>query len=74
VGAIRADLAAVPNSTRPEIIAGGKTPADDPVAARAKLREYADAGTAWWIEFCGPYRGPADEVRRRIRQGPLGTN
>ena len=70
VRAIRADFEAVPNSTPPEIIVGGKTPGDRPVAARTKLREYADAGTAWWIEFCGPYGGPADEVRRRVRQGP----
>jgi alkanesulfonate monooxygenase SsuD/methylene tetrahydromethanopterin reductase-like flavin-dependent oxidoreductase (luciferase family) len=51
----------------------GKTPADDPVEAAAKVRPWADAGATWWIEADWDSMDP-DEVReaseRRLRAGP----
>ena len=35
------------------IVVEGETPGDDPEAAAAKIRPWAQAGVTWWIE-CGP--------------------
>jgi alkanesulfonate monooxygenase SsuD/methylene tetrahydromethanopterin reductase-like flavin-dependent oxidoreductase (luciferase family) len=53
-----------------EIIAEGVTPADDPTAAAAKVRPFAEAGATWWIE--SPWEAPnrPEDLRRRITAGP----
>ncbi|MGH3748302.1 MAG: LLM class flavin-dependent oxidoreductase, partial [Micromonosporaceae bacterium] len=55
-----------------DIIADGATPAEDPDAAAAAVRPWAQAGATWWIE--GDWSVPADRVpryaERRLRAGP----
>jgi alkanesulfonate monooxygenase SsuD/methylene tetrahydromethanopterin reductase-like flavin-dependent oxidoreductase (luciferase family) len=53
-----------------EIIVEGVTPADDPAAAAAKVRRFAEAGGTWWIE--SPWEAPnrPEDLRRRITAGP----
>ncbi len=54
-----------------DIVVQGSTPADDPVAGRATVRPYADAGASWWID--GNWDDPTvDALRHRIRAGPPG--
>jgi alkanesulfonate monooxygenase SsuD/methylene tetrahydromethanopterin reductase-like flavin-dependent oxidoreductase (luciferase family) len=53
-----------------EIIVEGVTPADDPAAAAAQVRPFAEAGGTWWIE--SPWEAPnrPADLRRRITAGP----
>jgi alkanesulfonate monooxygenase SsuD/methylene tetrahydromethanopterin reductase-like flavin-dependent oxidoreductase (luciferase family) len=53
-----------------DIVVEGTTPADDPAAAAAQVRPYAEAGGTWWIE--SPWTPPnaPDDLRRRIAAGP----
>ncbi len=53
-----------------DIVVEGVTPADDPAAAAAKVRPFAEAGGTWWIE--SPWEPPnqPDDLRRRIAAGP----
>ena len=57
-----------------DVIAEGETPADDPAAAAAAVRSWADAGCTWWLET--RWEMPHDaaermqEVRRRLAAGP----
>ena len=53
-----------------DIIQGGKTPGDDPEAARSQLAPFVEVGVTWWVEFIGPENGTLDAMRIRIRQGP----
>ena len=54
-----------------DIILEGTTPADDPEAARAKVRPLAEAGATWWIE--SPWETPSvASLRERIAAGPPG--
>jgi alkanesulfonate monooxygenase SsuD/methylene tetrahydromethanopterin reductase-like flavin-dependent oxidoreductase (luciferase family) len=52
-----------------DVIAEGTTPADDPVAAEATVRDYRDAGATWWIESDW-VSGTIDSIRQRIEAGP----
>ena len=52
-----------------DIIMEGSTPADDPAAAAATSRSWADAGATWWIESDWSSFDPAS-MRRRIEAGP----
>jgi hypothetical protein len=52
-----------------EIVVEGRTSADDPKAAAATVRPWADAGATWWIESDWSTFDPAD-ARRRIEAGP----
>lgn len=52
-----------------DIVVEGATPGDDPPAAAAVVRPYADAGATWWIEAHWS-AGARDAVLSRIRQGP----
>jgi alkanesulfonate monooxygenase SsuD/methylene tetrahydromethanopterin reductase-like flavin-dependent oxidoreductase (luciferase family) len=36
----------------------------------ALVSAYEAAGLTWWVEKVGWFRGPVDEMRERIRQGP----
>jgi alkanesulfonate monooxygenase SsuD/methylene tetrahydromethanopterin reductase-like flavin-dependent oxidoreductase (luciferase family) len=53
-----------------DIIVDGVTPADDPRAAAAIVRPFAEAGGTWWIE--SPWTPPNEvaDLRRRIAAGP----
>ncbi len=53
-----------------DIIVDGVTPADDPAAAAAHVRPFAEAGGTWWIE--SPWTPPNEvaDLRRRIAAGP----
>jgi alkanesulfonate monooxygenase SsuD/methylene tetrahydromethanopterin reductase-like flavin-dependent oxidoreductase (luciferase family) len=53
-----------------DIIVDGVTPADDPAAAAAKVRPFAEAGGTWWVE--SPWTPPNEvaDLRRRIAAGP----
>ena len=54
-----------------DIILEGTTPADDPEAARTKVRPLAEAGATWWIE--SPWETPSVvSLRERIAAGPPG--
>lgn len=55
-----------------EIVVEGSTPADDPAAAEAEARRWADAGATWRLE--SDWAAPSLEaVRRRIAAGPPAT-
>jgi alkanesulfonate monooxygenase SsuD/methylene tetrahydromethanopterin reductase-like flavin-dependent oxidoreductase (luciferase family) len=52
-----------------DIVAQGSTQADDPDAAAATVRPYAEAGATWWID--ADWEGATVEsVRARIEAGP----
>jgi hypothetical protein len=57
-----------------DIIAEGRTPADDPVRTADEVRPWADAGCTWWLEtnWEMPHhsRERMDEVRSRLEAGP----
>jgi hypothetical protein len=44
---------------------GYSTPAD-----HALVREYADAGATWWLEYLHGMRGSFDEMVARVQAGP----
>lgn len=53
-----------------DIVIEGETEGDDPTAAAAKVRPYAEAGATWWLEaLWGAGNEPA-KVLSRIRQAP----
>jgi alkanesulfonate monooxygenase SsuD/methylene tetrahydromethanopterin reductase-like flavin-dependent oxidoreductase (luciferase family) len=64
-----AGLAADPGAPF-DVLVAGVTPADDPAAAAATAREFAEAGATWWTERINTSRGDLAEMRRRIRRGP----
>jgi alkanesulfonate monooxygenase SsuD/methylene tetrahydromethanopterin reductase-like flavin-dependent oxidoreductase (luciferase family) len=57
-------------STPFDIVSEGKTPGDDPQKAAAIVREWAEAGSTWWIEAMWDAPGGLDSVRQRVKQGP----
>lgn len=52
-----------------EVVVGGSTPSD-PEEGVEKVRPWIEAGATWWSEDINGWRGPLDEMRERIRQGP----
>jgi alkanesulfonate monooxygenase SsuD/methylene tetrahydromethanopterin reductase-like flavin-dependent oxidoreductase (luciferase family) len=56
-----------PAHTPFDFITGGQTPGDDPGQTRSVLEPFAEAGITWWMEFT---TSKADELRKRIKQGP----
>jgi hypothetical protein len=52
------------------ITSEGTTPADDPAAAAAIVRPWAEAGATWWIEADWSSGATLDAQRRRIEAGP----
>ena len=70
-----AELLEVVRAERPgggpfEVMVGGRTPGDDPAAARAVVEPLAAAGMTWWTEELEPRRGDLEAMWERIRQGP----
>ncbi len=59
-----------PDAPPVTLITEGETPGDDPAAAQAIVRPYAEAGLDWWIDFVGHGFGDADAKWTRVRQGP----
>lgn len=53
-----------------DVVVGGYTPGDDDTRAAEIVGAYRDAGATWWMERLAPWRGSADEMTDRIRQGP----
>lgn len=56
-----------------DIIQEGKTPGDNPKAARRQIAPYIEAGITWWLESMWSVRGNPgwqEKIRTRIRQGP----
>ncbi len=48
----------------------GETVGSDPAQATALTASYAEAGVTWWLEGIYGRRGPLEEMRERVRQGP----
>ena len=57
-------------STPFDLVVDGNTPADDPAAAAAETRRWADAGATWWLEAPWGLPGGVEALRRRIAAGP----
>jgi alkanesulfonate monooxygenase SsuD/methylene tetrahydromethanopterin reductase-like flavin-dependent oxidoreductase (luciferase family) len=59
-----------------DVLAEGETPGDDPRAAWAEVRPWADAGCTWWMEtrWDLPHHSPQrmHQIRERIAAGPPG--
>ena len=55
-----------------DIVVEDVTPADDPTAAAASVRPYAEAGATWWIESPWDYADDQEKVVKRLRSGPPG--
>ncbi|MFI5930871.1 LLM class flavin-dependent oxidoreductase [Actinoplanes sp. NPDC051494] len=57
-----------------DVLTEGETPADDPVAARAQVAPWAEAGCTWWLETRWelPHHSPERmrQIRDRIAAGP----
>ncbi len=53
-----------------DVVLGGGTPGDDPAKAAKIVRPVAEAGLTWWLEGMHGWRGPFEEMRERVRQGP----
>jgi alkanesulfonate monooxygenase SsuD/methylene tetrahydromethanopterin reductase-like flavin-dependent oxidoreductase (luciferase family) len=57
-----------------DVLAEGETPADDPTAAAAAVKPWADAGATWWLEtrWEMPHHSPErmEQVRDRLAAGP----
>jgi alkanesulfonate monooxygenase SsuD/methylene tetrahydromethanopterin reductase-like flavin-dependent oxidoreductase (luciferase family) len=54
-----------------DVVVQGSVPADDPSAARAIVRSFAEAGATWWVD--ADWDDPTVESnRKRIRLGPPG--
>jgi hypothetical protein len=72
VSEMRAYVQAQRTDTTPfDIVVEGETPGDDPVAAVALVRPYAEAGATWWLE--ARWTAPdLAQVLERIHQGPPG--
>jgi alkanesulfonate monooxygenase SsuD/methylene tetrahydromethanopterin reductase-like flavin-dependent oxidoreductase (luciferase family) len=74
IRAMKAYVEAHRTETTPfEIVVEGVTPGDQPDAAAAQVRPWADAGATWWIEAlwqAGDQPDAAAFLRERIRQGP----
>jgi alkanesulfonate monooxygenase SsuD/methylene tetrahydromethanopterin reductase-like flavin-dependent oxidoreductase (luciferase family) len=54
-----------------DVVAEGRTDADDPAAAAATVAEYETAGATWWIESDWE-SASVDAIRHRIAAGPPG--
>jgi hypothetical protein len=52
-----------------EVVVGGVTPADDPVAAAAAVEGFEVAGATWWVEADWASTS-IDALRARIAAGP----
>jgi alkanesulfonate monooxygenase SsuD/methylene tetrahydromethanopterin reductase-like flavin-dependent oxidoreductase (luciferase family) len=65
-----ADAERGPDAGPYDIVVEGVSAGDDPQAAVAAVRPYADAGATWWIESPWDYGDDHERVLERIRAGP----
>ena len=71
IAAIAAHVRARRAATTPfDLVVDGNTPADDPAAAAAEAKRWADAGATWWLEAPWGLPGGVETLRRRIAAGP----
>jgi alkanesulfonate monooxygenase SsuD/methylene tetrahydromethanopterin reductase-like flavin-dependent oxidoreductase (luciferase family) len=52
-----------------DVVMEGQSTADR-AGASAFVRRYGEAGLTWWVEQLGWFRGPLDQMLRRIESGP----
>lgn len=52
-----------------EIVVGGSTP-PDPEKGAEIVKPWIEAGATWWSEDINGWRGPLEEMWKRIRSGP----
>ena len=52
-----------------DLVVGGSSPRNQ-AEARRQVRDFAEAGATWWIEFALPGPGQAAEALQRIQAGP----
>jgi alkanesulfonate monooxygenase SsuD/methylene tetrahydromethanopterin reductase-like flavin-dependent oxidoreductase (luciferase family) len=53
-----------------DIVMEADTRGDTPEQARAKVRDWAQAGVTWWVETMWSSESTVADARARIRQGP----
>ena len=53
-----------------DIVVEDATPSDDPMAAAALVRPYAEAGATWWLESLWDLSDDHEKVLARLRAGP----
>jgi alkanesulfonate monooxygenase SsuD/methylene tetrahydromethanopterin reductase-like flavin-dependent oxidoreductase (luciferase family) len=53
-----------------DVVATGVTPGESPDEAAATVEAFEAAGATWWLEWLSWRRGPFDEMRERVLQGP----
>jgi alkanesulfonate monooxygenase SsuD/methylene tetrahydromethanopterin reductase-like flavin-dependent oxidoreductase (luciferase family) len=53
-----------------DIVVEDATPSDDPMAAAALVRPYAEAGATWWLESLWDFADDHEKVLARLRAGP----
>jgi hypothetical protein len=53
-----------------DIVMEADTREDTPEQARAKVRDWANAGVTWWVETMWSPESTVAGARTRIRQGP----
>jgi alkanesulfonate monooxygenase SsuD/methylene tetrahydromethanopterin reductase-like flavin-dependent oxidoreductase (luciferase family) len=74
VRALRAWLAEQGAPASMDVVIDGETPADDPAAAAAQVKAWADAGTSWWVESRWGMPDTQDErvaaMTARLAAGP----
>jgi alkanesulfonate monooxygenase SsuD/methylene tetrahydromethanopterin reductase-like flavin-dependent oxidoreductase (luciferase family) len=59
------------SSTGPfDVVITGRTPPNEPGAARETVEPIAAAGATWWLEGFRPQPGEHEAARRRIEAGP----
>jgi alkanesulfonate monooxygenase SsuD/methylene tetrahydromethanopterin reductase-like flavin-dependent oxidoreductase (luciferase family) len=69
---LKAAIASQRTSAAPfEIALGGAARGEDLARDRALIRELAEAGATWWMEYVYPALGGLEVMRARIRCGPL---
>lgn len=54
-----------------DIVLGGAARGPDLERERESIREVAEAGATWWMEYVYPELGGAEGMRERIRSGPV---
>ena len=55
-----------------DVVVADATPGDQPAAAAARVRAYAEAGATWWLKEGGTSgrAWPPERIEARVRQGP----
>lgn len=54
-----------------EVAYGSKSTGTDHETDAKEVRQYKEAGITWWLEDLNPWRGPLEDMRKRIINGPV---